>query len=98
MIQQGAEPSFDAATQAYLAWPAADPELAQTFCCLPHCSPDQLIRATRYFSGRLKSSASPVQSHYSGPTMIVVAAEKRHRDIALPQGARQLEAGAVTGH
>jgi hypothetical protein len=34
----------------------------------------------------------------SWQAMIVVAAEKRHRDIALPQGARQLEAGAVTGH
>ena len=32
------------------------------------CGPDQFIRATGYFSGRLKSSTSLVLPHYSGPT------------------------------
>ena len=50
------------------AQPAADPELAQAFYRLDHGSSDELNRATGYFSGDLKSSASHVQAHYSGPT------------------------------
>ncbi|WP_338105678.1 hypothetical protein, partial [Microvirga tunisiensis] len=42
--------------------------LAQAFYRLAHGSPDEFIRAIGYFSGRLKSSASRVPPHYSGPT------------------------------
>jgi hypothetical protein len=39
---------------------------------LAHGSPDEFIRAIGYFSGRLKSSASRVPPHYSGPTKYYV--------------------------
>ncbi|KLK89901.1 hypothetical protein AA309_28775 [Microvirga vignae] len=54
---------------------------AQACCCWVRCSPGQLIRATGYFSGRLKSSASRVQPHYSGPTTYAMPRSTDH-DLA----------------
>jgi hypothetical protein len=48
----------------------ADPELDQALCGLAYGSSDQLISATGYFSSHLKSNASPVPTHYSGPTRL----------------------------
>jgi hypothetical protein len=57
---------------------------------LAHGSPDEFIRAIGYFSGRLKSSASRVQPHYSGPTtyssaiVIEIVDEDLHPVLAIP--------------
>jgi hypothetical protein len=45
---------------------------------LAHGSPDEFIRAIGYFSGRLKSSASRVPPHYSGPTKLRRQATAEH--------------------